>query len=69
MKATAWVRRALQELGEDASPSAVRQYIQSHAPEVPAGHVSLALRSIRMRAPRTSESDESLFKQEDRSDS
>jgi hypothetical protein len=68
MKASAWVRKALQELGEDAQPAAVRNYVLQHDPTVPTGHISLALRGIRARrsirntpAKRTERASESLF--------
>lgn len=50
MKVSAWVRKALEDLGADAQTSAIRDYILQHDPSVPPGHISLALRSV--RAPR-----------------
>jgi hypothetical protein len=42
-----WVRRALAELGPNAPDRDVKAYISKHAPTVPQGHISLALRKIR----------------------
>ena len=47
--ATEWVRRALAELGSDASDQAVKAYIQEKDPSVPENYISLALRKLRGR--------------------
>ncbi len=44
---TAWVRRALAELGPEAPDQEVRKYISERDQTVPLGHVSLALRKLR----------------------
>lgn len=45
--ATDWVRRALAELGPDASDAEVKRFIREKDASVPSGHVGLALRKIR----------------------
>jgi hypothetical protein len=47
MGVTAWVRRALAELGPEAPDQEVRAFIRDRDPMVPLGHVSLALRKLR----------------------
>ena len=47
MGVTAWVRRALAELGPEAPDQEVRAYIRERDATVPLGHVSLALRKLR----------------------
>ncbi len=44
---TAWVRKALADLGQGASDKDVKAYIAREAPTVPQGHISLALRRLR----------------------
>jgi hypothetical protein len=44
---TKWVRRALAELGSNASDQEVKNYIREEDPSIPEGHVSLALRKLR----------------------
>jgi hypothetical protein len=44
---TGWVRRALADLGPNASDKDVEAYIRDKAPEVPQGQISLALCKIR----------------------
>lgn len=46
---TAWVRRALQELGSDAPDVVVKAYIREKAPSVPESQVGPALRKLRGR--------------------
>jgi hypothetical protein len=47
MGVTAWVRRALAELGPEAPDQEIREYTSERDPTVPLGHVSLALRKLR----------------------
>jgi hypothetical protein len=47
MGVTEWVRRALAELGTEASDAEVKAYIRGNAPTVPESQVSLALRKVR----------------------
>jgi len=47
-RVTEWVRRALTELGQDASLKAVTSYIQERDPSVPRSYISLALRKLRL---------------------
>jgi hypothetical protein len=47
MGVTAWVRRALAELGPETPDQEVRAYIREKDPTVPLGQVSLALRKVR----------------------
>jgi hypothetical protein len=47
--ATAWVRRALGELGADATDVAVKAYIRKKEPTVPESQIGLALRKLRGR--------------------
>jgi hypothetical protein len=51
-KTTNSVMKALNELGVDAPDQAVRAWIRANAPDVPEGHVSLALRRLRGSANR-----------------
>jgi hypothetical protein len=44
---TKWVRRALAELGSDASDQEVKNYIREEDPSIPEGQLSLALRKLR----------------------
>jgi hypothetical protein len=46
---TKWVRRALAELGSNASDQEVKNYIREKDHCVPEGHVSLALRKLRRK--------------------
>jgi hypothetical protein len=45
--ATEWVRKALAELGPDASDQEVKAFIRGQDSSVPEGHVALALRKPR----------------------
>ena len=56
---TKWVRRALTELGSDASDLQVKNYIREKDPSVPESHVSLALRKLRGKALATIKNQES----------
>ena len=47
--ATAWVRRALGELGADATDGAVKAYIRKKESTVPESQIGLALRKLRRR--------------------
>ena len=49
---TEWVRRALTELGQDATLEAVTSYIQERDPRVPRSYISLALRKLRLAVER-----------------
>ena len=46
---TAAVRSALNKLGWDASNQKVKEYLQENEPQVPQGHISLALRKLRAK--------------------
>jgi hypothetical protein len=54
MGVTDWVRKALAELGPDASLKQVGDYILSRDATVPQSHISLALRNLKKK-PRSSE--------------
>jgi len=44
---TDWVRRALAELGPDATTKEVTDYILGKDPTVPKGYISLAMRNLK----------------------
>lgn len=46
---TDWVRRALAELGSDATVKEVTDYILGKDSTVPKGHISLAMRNLKLR--------------------
>ena len=46
---TDWVRRALAELGSDASVKAVTEYVLGKDASVPKGYISLAMRNLNRR--------------------
>lgn len=49
MGVTDWVRKALAELGPDASLKQVGDYILERDATVPRSHISLALRNLKKR--------------------
>jgi hypothetical protein len=49
MGVTDWVRRALADLGPDASVKQIGDYIVARDPSVPRSYVSLAVRNVKKK--------------------